>query len=57
MARDFMKVKCGECGNEQNIFSHASREVECLVCGETLAVPRGGRVDLEAELVEGLSPE
>ncbi|MFB6291857.1 MAG: 30S ribosomal protein S27e [Candidatus Nanohaloarchaea archaeon] len=57
MAEDFYRVKCDECGNEQNIFSRASTEVECLVCSETLASPTGGKVELEAEAVETLSPE
>ncbi len=57
MARDFYRVECEECGNEQNIFSRASTEVQCLVCSETLAVPTGGKVELEAEVVESLSPE
>lgn len=57
MAREFYRVECEECGNEQKIFSRASSEVECLVCGEPLATPTGGKVELEAELVETLSPE
>jgi len=57
MAREFFRVECQECGNEQNIFSHASTEVECLVCGEVIAEPTGGKVDLQGELVEALSPE
>jgi len=32
MARQFLKIRCSECGNEQKIFSHASTEVDCLVC-------------------------
>ncbi len=57
MAQDFLRVKCEECGNEQNIFSHASSDVECLVCSETLAESRGGKVELRAELMKELSPE
>lgn len=43
MASKFIVVKC-ECGNEQNIFSHASSPVDCKVCGKRLASPAGGKV-------------
>jgi small subunit ribosomal protein S27e len=39
----FLRVKC-KCGNEQNIFAHASKAVCCLVCGERMASPTGSRV-------------
>ena len=39
----FLRVKC-KCGNEQNVFAHASAKVNCLVCGETVAEPAGSRV-------------
>lgn len=57
MAQEFYRVECAECGNEQTIFSHASTTVECLVCGEPLARPSGGKAELEADLVEELIPE
>lgn len=57
MAREFYRVECQECGNEQTIFSRASSEVECLVCGEALATPQGGQAEIEAEVIEELSPE
>jgi small subunit ribosomal protein S27e len=41
----FLRVKC-KCGNEQNIFGNASRKISCLVCGETVAVPSGSRVEV-----------
>jgi small subunit ribosomal protein S27e len=41
----FLRVKC-KCGNEQNIFGNASREIPCLVCGEALATPSGSRVQV-----------
>jgi len=41
----FLRVKCA-CGNEQNIFGHASRKVSCLVCGVELASPTGSRVQV-----------
>ncbi|MFA4982815.1 MAG: 30S ribosomal protein S27e [Candidatus Micrarchaeia archaeon] len=39
----FLRVKCA-CGNEQNIYAHASRKVSCLVCAALLAEPSGSRV-------------
>ncbi|PSG98976.1 MAG: 30S ribosomal protein S27e [Nanohaloarchaea archaeon SW_7_43_1] len=57
MARDFYRVKCSECGNEQKIFSHASTKVECLVCSEELATPTGGKADVNGEIAEELKAE
>ena len=45
----FMKVVCGKCKNEQNIFEKASRDIACLVCGEVLAKSKGGKVKLDAK--------
>ena len=44
----FLKVRCNGCGNEQTVFSHASSIVKCLVCGRTLATPRGGKAEIKA---------
>lgn len=57
MAREFYRVTCGECGNEQKIFSHASTKVECLVCSEVLAEPTGGKVKVNGEIAEELAVE
>lgn len=46
MRSRFLRIKC-ECGNEQNVFGNASKEVKCLVCGASLAKPTGSRVSLE----------
>lgn len=54
MARNFYRAKCEECGNEQIIFSRASTDVECLVCGTVVATPTGGKAELNAEVVENL---
>ena len=48
----FLKVRCPNCGNEQIIFSHASIVVRCLVCGNTLAVPTGGKAQILATVVK-----
>ncbi|MFB6199980.1 MAG: 30S ribosomal protein S27e [Candidatus Nanohaloarchaea archaeon] len=57
MARQFLKVECSECGNEQKTFSHASEEVECLVCSTVLAKPTGGAAEIKGEVVEQLEVE
>ena len=46
---EFLKIKCPDCGNEQGIFDRASTQVNCLVCGATLAKPQGGKAALRGE--------
>lgn len=48
----FLRVRCEDCENKQVIFSHASSEVSCEVCGKTLAVPRGGKAEINAQILE-----
>lgn len=48
----FVKVKCEKCKNEQNIFSNISTKVSCLVCGEVLAEPTGGKAKIKATVSE-----
>ncbi len=43
MAGKFLKVRCKSCKNEQIIFGRATSVVKCLVCGNVLAVPTGGK--------------
>lgn len=43
MASGFIKAKCGKCKNEQMIFERPAMEVRCLVCGEVLSKPSGGK--------------
>ena len=50
----FLRVKCKDCSNVQTLFDRASTEVKCLVCGATLAVPRGGIADIRGEVEEVL---
>lgn len=56
MTGKFLRVKCGKCKNEQNIYEKASMDVKCLVCNELLAKSTGGRVKLteKAKLLEEL---
>ena len=47
----FLRVKCPDCGNEQVVFSHATNNVKCNVCGVLLAEPSGGRALIKGEIV------
>jgi small subunit ribosomal protein S27e len=52
MASGFVKAKCAKCKNEQMIFGKPATEVKCLVCGEVLARPGGGRGIMAAPKAE-----
>ncbi len=45
MVGKFLKMKCEKCKNEQVVFEKAVTPVKCLVCGELLAKPTGGRAE------------
>jgi small subunit ribosomal protein S27e len=47
----FIRVKCRDCSNEQVIFDRASTVIKCMVCGSTLAEPRGGKAEIRAEVL------
>nr|MBA4405117.1 30S ribosomal protein S27e [Nanoarchaeum sp.] len=51
----FLKVRCSKCKNEQIMFDKASTEVKCLVCGEVLATPTGGKAKLKTNVLEILA--
>ena len=50
----FVKVRCAKCKNEQVIFGKASTTVKCLVCGEVLSTPTGGKSNITARVLEVL---
>lgn len=50
----FVRVRCNQCGNEQVIFDHATVEVRCLVCGNLLARPTGGKAEILGTVVKVL---
>lgn len=50
----FLKVKCNDCENEQVIFGCASTNVNCQVCGRTLAEPTGGKAIIKTQIIEVL---
>lgn len=50
----FLKVKCVECGNEQNIFDKISTTVRCTICNVILAEPTGGKSAFKGTIVTTL---
>ncbi|RLJ08302.1 MAG: 30S ribosomal protein S27e [Candidatus Aenigmatarchaeota archaeon] len=52
MTGKFVRVRCKKCRNEQVIFQKAATRVSCLVCGETLAEPKGGKAEIKAKVLE-----
>ncbi|MEM2583146.1 MAG: 30S ribosomal protein S27e [Candidatus Thermoplasmatota archaeon] len=54
MPSSFYKVRCKDCGNLQIIFSKASIQVQCQVCGSILASPTGGKAKIKGEIVAEL---
>jgi small subunit ribosomal protein S27e len=50
----FLKLRCNKCKNEQITFDKSSKEVKCLVCGEILAQPTGGKTKVVARVLEVL---
>ena len=50
----FLRVKCKKCKNEQVIFNKASTVVKCLVCGDILAEPAGGKADIKTKVLHAV---
>ncbi len=49
MVSKFLKVKCKKCKNEQVVFEKSASAVKCLVCGEVLVEPTGGKGKIKSE--------
>ena len=50
----FIKVRCPKCKNEQIIYGKIANETACLVCGQCLAEPTGGKTRCKARILEVL---
>lgn len=50
----FAILRCPDCGNEQPVYTRASTQVKCQVCGKTLAVPTGGKAELRGTVIRTL---
>ncbi len=51
----FVSVACKKCRNEQVIYNKAATVVKCLKCGEELARPTGGEIEIKGKVLEVLS--
>jgi small subunit ribosomal protein S27e len=51
---NFLRVKCGDCGNQQIVFDHAAYKVQCIICGKSLVLSKGGKSEIVAQIVEVL---
>ncbi|MEM5813337.1 MAG: 30S ribosomal protein S27e [Candidatus Aenigmatarchaeota archaeon] len=51
MPGKFLLVRCKKCKNEQVVFSMAKTIVKCLICGEILAEPRGGKAKIKTTVI------
>ena len=49
----FVKIRC-ICKNEQIVFGKTATEIRCLVCGELLGTPSGGKTKFVARPLEVL---
>lgn len=50
----FIKVRCPKCKNEQVIFGKSAMTVKCLVCGKEIAESTGGKIKINARVLEVL---
>lgn len=50
----FLKVKCGECGNEQVVFEKPAEDVECIVCDNVIAASRGGKAAFQSKILSAV---
>jgi small subunit ribosomal protein S27e len=50
----FLKVKCVDCGNEQVMFGSAKSTVKCVICGKTIAEPKGGKAKIMTKIISVL---
>ena len=51
----FITIKCSGCENEQIVYSHATTNVKCSVCNQTIAESSGGRAVINGTIVNTLS--
>ena len=50
----FIKVRCNKCKNEQIVSGKSASVVNCLVCGDGLLEPSGGKSKIKARVLEVL---
>ena len=52
MKSKFIKIRCKKCKNEQIIFEKASTKINCNGCKEIIATPTGGKIKINANVLE-----
>ena len=48
----FIQVRCKDCENEQVLFNKSSSVVSCHICGSKLAIPKGGKAEIQGEILK-----
>lgn len=51
MVGKYLRVQC-KCGEERNVFSHATSVVKCGACNEPVAHPTGGEAVIHGKIVK-----
>jgi small subunit ribosomal protein S27e len=47
----FLRVICNDCDSEQIIFNKSNLQINCPVCGSTLAVQTGGKAQIKGKII------
>ncbi len=50
----YLRVKCKKCSKEQVVFSNPASVIKCNSCNEVLAKPKGGKAEINAQVLEML---
>ena len=46
----FQKINCNECGELQVVYSHASAQVACNSCGNSISEPTGSKARINGKI-------
>ena len=46
----FQKIKCGECDEEQIVYSHSTTHVKCNSCGNTISEPTASQAPIKGKI-------
>ena len=52
----FLKVVCTKCNNEQIVYNKPAQVVRCLVCGNVLVEPTGGKGRVKTKVLQAMEP-
>ena len=50
--KKYVKIECLDCGNKQIVFTRASTEVTCNICGSKLSKSTGGGALFRGKILE-----